>query len=230
MANLYTLFKMLILLTSGCTAVLSPPCWPLPGHGCSRYSWAVTLTTSTARNGHHDRTRYMPLFLMMSICGCVTKHCKILFYCSTVTAPYRKATFILLCICFFSSFHKCSAFASVFCFFCFFWFIGLYICEDNDLVPKRFRGLGVRIEDDVVIQEKGGPLILSCDAPKTIPDVERSCAQRWVHWATHKGSIHGRLCRVFNRLVSDDRLRAKAHRGREAYCKTGFTLSKDSEM
>ncbi|XP_071330393.1 xaa-Pro aminopeptidase 3 [Trachinotus anak] len=55
---------------------------------------------------------------------------------------------------------------------------GLYICEDNDQAPERFRGLGVRIEDDVVIRDKGGPLILSSDAPKTIADVEQACAQR----------------------------------------------------
>uniref|UniRef100_A0A667WPQ4 X-prolyl aminopeptidase 3, mitochondrial n=1 Tax=Myripristis murdjan TaxID=586833 RepID=A0A667WPQ4_9TELE len=55
---------------------------------------------------------------------------------------------------------------------------GLYICEDDEQVPERFRGLGVRIEDDVVIREKGSPLILSSDAPKTIADVERACAQR----------------------------------------------------
>lgn len=55
---------------------------------------------------------------------------------------------------------------------------GLYICEDDDQVPDRFRGLGVRIEDDVVIQEEGGPLILSSDTPKTIAEVERACAQR----------------------------------------------------
>lgn len=55
--------------------------------------------------------------------------------------------------------------------------IGLYISEENDQVPKRFRGLGIRIEDDVVIQENGGPLILSRDAPKTIADVEQACAQ-----------------------------------------------------
>uniref|UniRef100_A0A3B4V7G5 X-prolyl aminopeptidase 3, mitochondrial n=1 Tax=Seriola dumerili TaxID=41447 RepID=A0A3B4V7G5_SERDU len=55
---------------------------------------------------------------------------------------------------------------------------GLYISEDNDQAPKRFRGLGVRIEDDVVIQDMGGPLILSSDAPKTIADVEQACAQR----------------------------------------------------
>ncbi|XP_010784257.1 xaa-Pro aminopeptidase 3 [Notothenia coriiceps] len=55
---------------------------------------------------------------------------------------------------------------------------GLYIAEDNDQVPKRFRGLGIRIEDDVVIRDEGGALILSSDAPKTIADVEEACAQR----------------------------------------------------
>lgn len=56
-------------------------------------------------------------------------------------------------------------------------FTGLYIGEDNDEAPERFRGLGVRIEDDVLIREKGGPLILSSDVPKTIADVEQACAQ-----------------------------------------------------
>lgn len=55
---------------------------------------------------------------------------------------------------------------------------GLYIPEDNDQAPKRFRGLGIRIEDDVVIRDKGGPLVLSSDAPKTIADVEKACAHR----------------------------------------------------
>uniref|UniRef100_A0A3B4AY22 Aminopeptidase P N-terminal domain-containing protein n=1 Tax=Periophthalmus magnuspinnatus TaxID=409849 RepID=A0A3B4AY22_9GOBI len=55
---------------------------------------------------------------------------------------------------------------------------GLYICEDNDEAPEHFRGLGIRIEDDVVIQNNGGPLILSSEAPKTIGEVERACAQR----------------------------------------------------
>ena len=55
---------------------------------------------------------------------------------------------------------------------------GLYISEDSDQAPERFRGLGIRIEDDVVIRDKGGPLILSSDAPKTIADVEQACAQR----------------------------------------------------
>ncbi|KAL4658060.1 putative Xaa-Pro aminopeptidase 3 isoform X1 [Arapaima gigas] len=53
----------------------------------------------------------------------------------------------------------------------------LYISENDKRCPERFRGLGVRIEDDVVIQD-GRPLILSADTPKTIPDIERICAQR----------------------------------------------------
>lgn len=55
---------------------------------------------------------------------------------------------------------------------------GLYIGEDDEQAPERFRGLGIRIEDDVVIRDKGGPLILSSLAPKTIADVEQACAQR----------------------------------------------------
>ncbi|XP_036408212.1 xaa-Pro aminopeptidase 3 [Megalops cyprinoides] len=54
---------------------------------------------------------------------------------------------------------------------------GLYISENDEGCPERFRGLGVRIEDDVVIQEEGGPLILSADTPKTIPDIEHVCAR-----------------------------------------------------
>lgn len=55
---------------------------------------------------------------------------------------------------------------------------GLYICESNDEAPRHFRGLGIRIEDDVVIRDNGAPLILSSEAPKTIAEVERACSQR----------------------------------------------------
>ena len=31
---------------------------------------------------------------------------------------------------------------------------GIYIAADNTKVPKRWRGIGVRIEDDVVVTEQ----------------------------------------------------------------------------
>lgn len=55
---------------------------------------------------------------------------------------------------------------------------GLYISEENTEAPEHFRGLGVRIEDDVLIREEGGPLVLSSEAPKTISEVEQACAHR----------------------------------------------------
>ncbi|XP_034046054.1 xaa-Pro aminopeptidase 3 isoform X2 [Thalassophryne amazonica] len=55
---------------------------------------------------------------------------------------------------------------------------GLYVCTDDDQASERFCGLGIRIEDDVLIRDTGGPLILSSDTPKSIADVEQACAQR----------------------------------------------------
>lgn len=48
---------------------------------------------------------------------------------------------------------------------------GLYIAPDNHDVDARWRGIGIRVEDDVLITQ-AGPEILSADAPKTIDDIE----------------------------------------------------------
>ncbi|XP_046700006.1 xaa-Pro aminopeptidase 3 [Silurus meridionalis] len=53
---------------------------------------------------------------------------------------------------------------------------GLYFSEDDDACPQHFRGIGVRIEDDVVIREQDGPLILSTHTPKSVRGVESACA------------------------------------------------------
>ncbi|XP_009082099.1 PREDICTED: probable Xaa-Pro aminopeptidase 3, partial [Acanthisitta chloris] len=53
---------------------------------------------------------------------------------------------------------------------------GIYIPEDDMSAPERFRGIGVRIEDDVVITEDA-PLILSDNCPKEIYHIEQICGR-----------------------------------------------------
>jgi len=47
---------------------------------------------------------------------------------------------------------------------------GIYIPNDDD-IPKRFRGIGIRLEDDILITEND-PFVLSSSAPKEINDLE----------------------------------------------------------
>lgn len=55
---------------------------------------------------------------------------------------------------------------------------GLYLQTDDLTVPKRYRGIGVRIEDDVVVTAKGCR-ILSDDIPREVDDVEAWMASVW---------------------------------------------------
>jgi Xaa-Pro aminopeptidase len=48
---------------------------------------------------------------------------------------------------------------------------GLYIAEDFTDVDARYRGIGIRIEDDVLVTESGNE-VLSARAPKKIKDIE----------------------------------------------------------
>ena len=55
---------------------------------------------------------------------------------------------------------------------------GLYFQPDDATVPERFRGIGVRIEDDIAVTGTG-PQNLSAMLPSRADDVERWIAELW---------------------------------------------------
>ena len=54
---------------------------------------------------------------------------------------------------------------------------GIYVAKDNIRVAARWRGIGIRIEDDVVVT-KDGHKILTGGVPKTVDEIEALMAAR----------------------------------------------------
>lgn len=50
---------------------------------------------------------------------------------------------------------------------------GLYLSHDNKKVPEKFRGIGVRIEDNVLVTEQGKTILTEL-APKTVAEIEKT--------------------------------------------------------
>jgi Xaa-Pro aminopeptidase len=53
---------------------------------------------------------------------------------------------------------------------------GIYIAEDAEDVPDKYRGIGVRIEDDILVTLEGHR-VLTDAAPKSIADIEQLMAR-----------------------------------------------------
>jgi Xaa-Pro aminopeptidase len=53
---------------------------------------------------------------------------------------------------------------------------GLYFRPDDKTVPKRYRGIGIRIEDDVLVTDDGCE-VLTASVPKTVAGIEQLMAE-----------------------------------------------------
>ncbi|MGH7897547.1 MAG: M24 family metallopeptidase, partial [Candidatus Binatia bacterium] len=56
---------------------------------------------------------------------------------------------------------------------------GLYFSDSVDGAAQRLRGMGIRIEDDVLVTENGHE-VLTAEIPKEIPDLEAIARERLV--------------------------------------------------
>lgn len=53
---------------------------------------------------------------------------------------------------------------------------GLYLAPDDESIPEAYRGIGIRIEDDVAVTKEGHE-ILTAGVPKTVADIEALMAE-----------------------------------------------------
>jgi Xaa-Pro aminopeptidase len=53
---------------------------------------------------------------------------------------------------------------------------GLYVAKDNMKVDAKWRGIGIRIEDDILVAESG-PVILTHGLVREVDDIEALMAK-----------------------------------------------------
>src|SRR5690606_37812581 len=54
---------------------------------------------------------------------------------------------------------------------------GIYVADDDDTVAAKWRGIGIRIEDDVAVTRAGHDVYTN-DAPKDVADIEKIMKQK----------------------------------------------------
>lgn len=54
--------------------------------------------------------------------------------------------------------------------------VGIYVNSKNTSLPKEYRGIGIRLEDDILITVNG-PVVLSRKCLKHIDDIEQIVSQ-----------------------------------------------------
>lgn len=54
---------------------------------------------------------------------------------------------------------------------------GIYVADDDDTVAAKWRGIGIRIEDDVAVTRTGHDVFTS-DVPKDVADIEKTMKQK----------------------------------------------------
>jgi len=51
---------------------------------------------------------------------------------------------------------------------------GLYVASDDENAPRELRGIGIRIEDDILVTPSGNENLTKA-IPRTMKDVEAAC-------------------------------------------------------
>ncbi len=70
---------------------------------------------------------------------------------------------------------------------------GIYIAADDAQAPKAWRGLGIRIEDEIAVESKG-PRLLTQAAPRARADIEAFMQSGALEWrATHMPAANDEL-------------------------------------
>ncbi len=71
---------------------------------------------------------------------------------------------------------------------------GIYISKDETRVPAKYRGIGIRIEDDVAVTSRGHE-VLTAGVPKDVAEIERVMADGRAHCEQVEAVFAGRPVR-----------------------------------